>query len=135
MIASAVPRSTLLSVSVNNINSNDTNVQNKSQRLRNGLFTRQSYLITGLTRVRTTLFDDIQTIANHNFIYNSSHFPIFGFNGNDSLHNGIVEVQLIRLRNVCGKGEWNGGENGTDKRAKLVRISINLIFFFSPLIN
>lgn len=110
MITSAVPRSTLLSVCVNDVNTNDSNCQNVSQRLRNGLFSRQSYLITGLTRVRTAVFDDNQTMANNNYIYNSNHFPIFGYNASDSLHSGIVEVQLIRLRNVCGKGEWNGGE-------------------------
>ncbi|XP_054166643.1 calpain-9-like [Oppia nitens] len=77
MITSAVSRSTLLSVCINHTNSDDSNSSsNKSYRLRNGLYTQQSYLITGLTRVRT---------------------PV-----------GAIEVQLVRLRNIYCRGEWNG---------------------------
>ena len=97
MITSAVPRSSLLSVY---INSSDNNDQNRAHRLRNGLFTRQSYLITGITRVRTVI-DGIQSMFNcHRFSLNPS----------ESLSPEIVDNILIRLKNVFGNGEWNGGK-------------------------
>jgi hypothetical protein len=114
MISSAVPRSTLLSVSINDVNNSENNCPNKSCRLRNGLITRQSYAITGLTRVRTVSMNEIPSHPNQNFIYSLHPYQVHGnnqfpHNNNISGHNGIVEVQLIRLKNVWHKGEWNGG--------------------------